>query len=526
MCRACLGCDYGTACKFSHQRGEKWNESALDEKKLLAAMLSGLSPQEALSQALNSLQASNPSKFGPMDPNAVNGVQAAALNGNNANSPNGAPVGPNGLVPQMDGSGMPNPQQMNGMPPLGPQKRADGSLILCRFYARHGYCKYGVACKFAHAPSLNGAGVFPQVGPNGMVMPGYGDRGSPQQGANGQSLASLLALGLKASMMSQESLIANHAALLAANAMNGGQANGQGVGVPRVNSPSAMQNGQLPPMDPALASVISAYLQGQQPAMPQQGLATLLQQLQGGGNGAANSGNPNSLSPTAQLGYGGFAPDSASSDAFQAFMQQQQQQNAFNNAFSPAAASAFNAIPNTNTAAANGGANAGNASGAGASGSSSGANGSGSNGNNGSLSLPQMISTAFRSSSNGSSASGGSSGQGSNANGSANGNASSLSNNLSLMSLKPFSDDDAAAYTNDNNAQEVHGRSNSSSFNDASSSFSSPSLLAADARSPDNFGNYSSAGTSNTNNTIIGGGMGNGTLSALFSSSLNGPFLH
>lgn len=119
-------CDYGTACKFSHQRMDhRWNhEHPLDDKKIIAAMLSGLSPQEALTQALNNLNSSNPQKYGGVVPSGDPSSSSAA----GAVMPDG--LGPNGLAPP--GLLMP------GQSLVQPQKRADGSLILCRFYARHG----------------------------------------------------------------------------------------------------------------------------------------------------------------------------------------------------------------------------------------------------------------------------------------------------------------------------------------------------------------------------------------------------
>lgn len=468
-------CDYGTACKFAHQRmggGERWNESALDEKKLLQAMLSGLTPQEALSQALNTIQGGPGGKFNGAP---MNGAQP------NGSTGSGDPNSPSQQAQQ-------DPQMVNAMAAMGagpqlvaPQKRADGSLILCRFFARHGFCKYGVACKFHHQPIVPGQGMFP---PSPYVR----DPSMMNGGAPHQSLASLLALGLKASMMSNDHLIANHAALLAASM------NQPGV-PPRMNSPGPM--GQQQPIDPQLANVLAAYLQQQQPQPPPNAnIAALLQQLQG-------SGGPGGNSPTQLQGFDAFGvgphPSHGQDAAFQAFLQQQHhqqvqaQQNAFQNAFSPAAASAFNAIPNLNTPT------------------QAGQGGAGAQPNG--LSLPQMISTAFRSTS----------GAGASSQQQPGG-----SSNLSLMSLKPFSDDggspsfdstsgstgSGAPSTGSAGATGGHGRSNSSSFNESGSY---------------EFGQQSSA--AGASGQIIGPSSLNGspnasTLSALFSSSLNGPFLH
>lgn len=567
-------CDYGTACKFAHQRlpgggGDRiWNESALDEKKLLAAMLSGLSPQEALSQALNSLQNSNPQKFGgPVQGGAAGAQQqgapaqgatvgaAAASAGNTptqtggqaqaaqqgAGSTNGSASqeDPNSPTQQGQVGGQLDQAQMagvlnamnGGQQLVPPTKRADGSLILCRFFARHGcqttrgettrgqsrdgwacvhgyqhslacslflpplpVCKYGVACKFHHQPNPHGQG--PPMFPPGPYGPMSG-------GPPNQSLASLLALGLKASMMSNDHLIANHAALLAAHMNNPGAGGQQGPpgagGPPRMGSPGPMGGQGMPPLDPQLANVLAAYLGQQQPQNPN--IAALLQQLQGGG---PNTGG--SISPTQLQGFdGGFLGHQQGQDAaFQAYMQhQQQQQNAFG--FSPAAANAFNAIPNLNTTPA--GANGAAAGGPGGAGQPN-------------LSLPQMISTAFRSTSGG-------------VNGPSGGSASGLSNNLSLMSLKPFADD----ATSGDSLGGGHQRSNSNSFNtESGSSFSSPSLLANERAYNDYSGGGSMQGQSSSvgasGSQIIGpaslnGSPNAGSLSALFSSSsLNGPFLH
>lgn len=219
------------------------------------------------------------------------------------------------------------------------------------------YCKYGVACKFHHQPLPTGPMFNGQPNPNGMY--GVGRPGSPSNGGGGsgpggnQSLAGLLALGLKASMMSNDHLIANHAALLAASMNPGSQMNA-----------NRMNNGVVPPpLDPALASLLSAYLQQQQPVHasnnPNASLAALLSQMQSQnqlgngphGLGVGNNGNGN-LSPTQLNGFdsnaAGFTQD------FQAFLQhQQQQQAAFNNAVFSPAASAFNAIPNLNSPSTN-----------------------------------------------------------------------------------------------------------------------------------------------------------------------------
>lgn len=299
----------------------------------------------------------------------------------------------------------------------------------------------------------------------------------------------------------------------------------------------------MPPLDPALASMLAAYLQqgggvglaaGQNTAA---GLSSLLQQLQGAQGGAGMQGaqgmgmmgqnllnqdgvNPHSLSPT----LGGY-PFAAGGDAingdFNAFLAQQQAHQAFGGAsgagvagFSPAAASAFNAIPNlnspTSTAAGNGAGNGAGATGA----------------NNGAAAGGQGAS--------GATVAGGAAGKGAGSNsssGSSSAPSGGLSGQMSMMSLKPFHDESAASVYdsvsggNNGDAAEEH---------DGAGSFSSPSLLGSEARSPgsnanggafDGF-NASSAGVGG--GSIIGGGLGgSSTLSALFSSSLTGPtFLH
>jgi hypothetical protein len=100
-----------------------------------------------------------------------------------------------------------------------------------------------------------------------------------------------------------------------------------------------------------------------------------------------------------------------------------------------------------------------------------------------------------------------------------------------MMSLKPFHHSDDSALV----GAGVVGY-DAAGGDDGTSSFSSPSLLASDARSPgsnggafDGFsvGASSGSGSGSNSGSIIGGGLGsNSTLSALFSSSLSGPFLH
>jgi len=572
-------CDYGNACKYAHHRPptDRWNESALDEKKLLAAVLSGLSPQEALSQALNQLQANNPSKFGPMQQQQQQqqhassaqsqGISGGGDMGNGGLSPSELANLQNGLAP----NGLPlsllantDPatlvSSISGLGPGIPRKHADGSMILCRFFARHGYCKFGLACKFYHplVPPGGGMGAYA----NG----GVGFRaGSPTGGApqpSHQSLAQLLALGLKASMMNmsataaatgqQENLFANHAVALLA-------ANGVGPTMGRVNTPPHQQQqqqqlpGQMPPLDPALASLLTTYLQQQQqqhqsqsPQQPMQNanaaqvpLAQLLQQLQTAANNPASTQQPSSMAtfppfqtgPNAALSgqaLGGMSmsmgmgmtapngsqgdPSSASSaaasalntDAFQAYLQQQQQQvdpqqqqNAYNTGTTVDSADTTSAV----------GGNTGSPS-------------------NSQLSLPEMINTAFRSTSSNASTSTSGSGAGavvgSSPGGnvtasslSASGNVSALEASLSLMTLKPF---------NDEPSQSGITGSDMNAFNEAPAPFS-PSTLLSGGDGEIHPVNASTVGTGSTNagSPVDNGASGSSAAVVGSPSSFNAP---
>ena len=90
---------------------DRWNESALDEKKLLAAMLSGLSPQEALSQALNSIQNQHPGKFGGTVQQQQQQQQQLSPGGNNNNNIN---VNVGGVGSSPDGNTSPGGSPLSG----------------------------------------------------------------------------------------------------------------------------------------------------------------------------------------------------------------------------------------------------------------------------------------------------------------------------------------------------------------------------------------------------------------------------